>query len=410
MAERLALFNHPDWNSSGKLVSSDSFLIDQVIGLLNQAEEGCQVRMTVSGWDVADSQVQYDGILNAMKSAVARGVDIKFVAPMLWTPNPDDPEDKIEWFQMRADGAVISELDKLYRGNIRHWPGSQELCRNINHNKFICFSQLRGAESQPKWVVANMSCNWRYRDRDRPNDMLLFAEDRGVYLAFLRYWQALWMASGQAQSLPKYKVIYDDIPAGLRVYFLPLPDGSTDPVLDLLNSVIVTSGTKVRVVMATWGYGGRGKTILDKLLSLSNAGADVRVIAHHELQFNHEEEWRRCSLDPLDDVNTYGYCETTQAIWEKMAAQGLIRWAKSSSHSKYILVDGPLVGGGAQTHRVVLTGPLNFGNPVTYSDCAMAENVVVLRDDDAIYQRYLDNFNWLCQEAWRSSNLTLCGD
>ena len=112
----------------------------------------------------------------------------------------------------------------------------------------------------------------------------------------------------------------------------------------------------------------------------------------------------------LDDVNTYGYCETTQAVWEKMAAQGLVRWAKSSSHSKYILVDGPLVGGGADKHKVVFTGPLNFGNPVTYSDCAMAENVVVIRDDAAIYQRYLDNFNWLCQEAWLTSNLTLCGD
>jgi hypothetical protein len=404
MADRLALFNHPDWSASGKLVSPDPFLIDQVINLLGQAERGCQIRMTVSGWDVADDRVAHDGLLNAMKAALSRGCDLKFIAPMLWSADPDDPDDRPEWFQIDRDAALVGELSKVFRGNLRHWPpGLDKFCANINHNKFALFSQLRGGEGEPKWVVANMSCNWRYRDRDRPNDMLLSAEDRGLYLAFLRYWQSLWMAAGEAPTRSRYRHFYEDADEGVRAYFLPLPNGSEDPVMELLNSVIVTSATTIRVVMATWDYDGRGKRILDKLLSLADAGADVRILAHHELQFNHDEEWRQCSVDPLDDLNVTGYCETSQTVWAKIAGNGAIRWGKCASHSKYVLVESPLSGGGGDVHRVVLSGPLNFGSPLTYGNCAMAENLIVLEDDDLIYQRYVDNFNWLCQEAWKTS-------
>lgn len=406
---RLAVFNHPDWNSSGRLVKSDAFIIDTIVALVKQAPAGTQIRVTVSGWDVYDGNLGSDPLLKAFKGAIARGCDLKMVLPMLWFKDPDDPEDKMEWFQMDANWKVIEELQKTFRGNIRHWPGSQELCKNINHNKFVLFSQLDDGGSKPKWVIANSSCNWRYRDRDRPNDMIVVSEDRPLYLSFLRYWQALWMAAGKEPSLPHFKYVYDDVPGGVKMYYLPLPDGSSDPVMDLLNSVIPTAQSKIYLVMATWGYGGRGKTICDKLLQLANQGCDVRIIAHHELQFSNEQkDWTLCKIDPLSDGEPMGYCETSQAVWEKIAGNGKIRWAKSASHSKYILVDAPLVGGGSDPHKVLLTGPLNFGNPVTYSGCAMAENVVVIKDDADLFQRYIDNWNWLCTEAWFHSPVSPC--
>ena len=405
---RLAIFNKPDWNSSGKLVKPDPFIIDSMVALINQAPGGTQIRATVSGWDIYDQWLESDPILNAFKAAQARGCDLKMVLPMLWTKNPDDPEDKMQWFQMNTAWQSIEALQVAFRGNIRHWPSSQELCKNINHNKFLLFSSLDDGGAKTKWVIANLSCNWRYRDRDRPNDMLVVSEDRPLYISFLRYWQALWMAAGREASIPHFKYIYEDPPNGMKVYFLPLPDGSADPVMELLNSVIPSAQSRVYVVMATWGYGGRGKTICDKLIQLADAGCDVRVIAHHEMQINNEQkEWTLCKIEPLSDTEPVGYCETSQAVWERLASSKIL-WGKSASHSKYILVDAPLVGGGALPHKVVLTGPLNFGNPVTYGACAMAENVVVLKDDAEIYQRYLDNWNWLCTEAWRKSAASPC--
>lgn len=410
LMSRLAVFNHPDWNSGGYLVQSDPFIIDTMVALIDQAPTGAQVRISISGWDVYDSGLDTDPILRALTAAVARGCDLKIILPSLWTARPDDPEYKIQWFQMNTAWKVIDVIKEVFRGNARHWPGAQELCLNINHNKFLLFSNLdAGGGATTKWVVANATCNWRYRDRDRANDMLIVAEDRPFYLAFLRYWQTMWMAANREACIAKFRHLYDDVPGGLRAHFMPLPDGSSDPVLDLLNSVVLGPNSHVRVVMATWGYGGRGRAIADKLLALADAGVDVRIVAHHEMQVSNEQKpWTLCTVNPVAATEPVGYCETSQAVWEKIAGHGQIRWAKSSSHSKYILVDAPLVGEGPEPLKIVLCGPLNFGNPITYSDCAMAENVVVLRDDLEIYQRYLDNFAWVCSEAWYKSTRDPC--
>lgn len=78
-------------------------------------------------------------------------------------------------------------------------------------------------------------------------------------------------------------------------------------------------------------------------------------------------------------------------------------------HSKYVLVDSVLSGRGDAPHQVVMTGPINFGNPITYGACAMAENLIVLEDDAEIYQRYLENWEWNCKECFVWSDNDPCG-
>ncbi|MCB9703439.1 MAG: hypothetical protein H6711_16220 [Myxococcales bacterium] len=409
---RVAIFNHPKW-SSGALVKTDRLILDTVAALIGQAPPGCQVRATVTGWDVRDSQVESEPIFNALLAAQGRGCDVKAVLPGLWVDDPDDPEDFMHWYQMSSGWRSIGMLHEAYRGNLRHWPGSQELCQNLNHNKFVLFSHLdTGGGGGPRWVIANMSCNWRYRDIDRPNDLLVISDERTLYLAFLRYWQSLWMAAGKAQSIAKFAYKVDDAANHSRAYFFPLPDGWSDPVMDLLNSVVPSPTSRVRVAMSTWNYAGRGKSITDKLVALADAGADVRVIGHHELDlFDDKRPWMVCTIDPRDpNAEGVGYCETSQAVWERLGNSSKIRWAKSGGvHSKYVLVDSVLSGRGDAPHQVVMTGPINFGNPITYGACAMAENLIVLEDDAEIYQRYLENWEWNCKECFVWSDNDPCG-
>ena len=405
MADRLAIFNHPEWNPSGKLVQGDSFLIDQLIALFAQAEEGSQIRIAVAGWMVADSQVQYDGLIGAIKGALGRGCDLKIIAPALSTSDT-----ATDWYHLGRGSGLAAELDAMLRGNIRFWPKEQGACGGISHNTFVLFSQLRGAATKPKWVLADMSADWRPSGHERPNDMMVFAEERGLYLAYLRYWQTLWMAAGGASHLSRHLQTYDDAGGGVTVHFQPHPGETKDPLIALLETVLVTSETRIFVSMAAWGYTGRGKALLDKLFSLSAAGCDVRVIAHHQLGETQQEV--ACPVEPGDGVVGVGLCETSAAVWEKLAGQGKVRWAKSSTHSKYLLIEGPFIGGGGETQRLVAACRQGFRDggvdPVATGGCEAAGHLLLVRDDLEIFQRYLDNWSWLCGESWLSSALSPC--
>jgi len=424
MADRLAIFNHPEWNPSGKLVQADGFLVEQLIALFTQAEEGSQIRIAVAGWTVAGSQLQYDALLGAIKGALSRGCDLKVIGPLLGSPDPGTGD---VWYQLDASSGLAAELKAMFRGNIRFWPKDQGACggssHSHSHNTFVLFSQLRGAATKPKWVLADMSAQWRPSARERPNDMMLFAEERGLYLAYLRYWQALWMAAGGAQRLPHHLPTFDDPDSGVTVHFQSQEGEGKDPLIALLESVLLTSETRIFASMAAWGYTGRGKSLLDKLLSLSTAGCDVRVIAHHQLGAT--EPGLSCPVEPGDpgDGVGVGLCETSSVVWAKLEGQGKIRWAKSATHSKYLLIEGPFIGtgtgtgtgtgGGGETQQVVIACRQGFRDggvdPALSDGCDVAGHLLVIRDDPEIFQRYLDNWSWLCGDSWLTSTLSPCG-
>ncbi len=408
MADRLAIFNHPEWNPSGTLVQDDAFLVDQLVALFGQAQEGAQIRVAVAGWRVSDAQLQYDALLGAIKGALSRGCDLKVIGPTLTSTDPGDAAPP--WYQLYEGSGLAAELRAVFRGNLRPWPKEEGSCGGISHNTFVLFSQLRGAATQPRWVLADMSALWRPSDRERPNDMMVFAEERGLYLAYLRYWQTLWMAAGGASHLPRHLQTFDDPASGVRVHFQPHPGEGKEPLIALLDTVLVTSETRIRVSMAAWGYSGRGKALLDKLFALSAAGCDVRVIAHHQLGAT--DVSASCPVEPGDGVVGVGLCETSPAVWAKLAGQGKIRWAKSATHSKYVLIEGPFIGGGGEIERVVVASRQGFReggiDPALSDGCESAGHHLVIRDDPEIFQRYLDNWSWLCAESWLTSEPSPC--
>lgn len=407
---RFPVFNYPEWSQQGKLVKADNSLHARLASFIDGARPGSKIRIALSSWQMSDKAVETDKLLKALKGAFERGVNVKFVGPVTWkNPDPSDPSNRPEWFHLDVNSLLKKEIDLLFGDNIRYWRGGNGLAANINHNKFVLLSDVESDSLNATRVVTTCSGNWRGRDRDRHNDMMVVAGDVGLYTAYMYYWSALWAAAGK-QPIPAYKKLYDDPARGLRAFFLPYPEdyqgaSQRDPVLSLLDDIVPGPTARIRVAQATWNYGGRGKAILDALMARADEGCDVRVLAHHELEALDEDLYLRCTVDPLasDQVKT-GKCETHQVIWDKLTQQGLIPWGKSPTHTKILLVDAPLKSlGGSAHHKIVVTGSLNFSASIHYGSKGMGENVLMLRDDAALFAKYEEYWNWLCAHTWKSS-------
>lgn len=408
---RFPVFNYPEWNDSGKLVKPDNSLHSDLTSFIGGARPGSKIRIALSSWQMSDKSVPHDAILAALKGAIERGVSVKFVGPVLWkNPDPSDPENHVEWFQLDQDCLLKKEMDELFGDNLRYWRGGNGIAGNINHNKFVLFSDVDSPKLNATRVVTTCSGNWRQRDRDRQNDLMVIAGDVGLYTAYMYYWSALWAAAGR-EPLPAYKKIYDNPSTGLRAYFLPYPEGypqgasPLDPVLGVLDDIVSGPTSRIRVAQATWNYSGRGKSIYDALVKRADEGCDVRILAHHEMQVYDEDLYQRCTPDPLatDQVKT-GMCETHQTIWDKLSLHGQIPWGKSPTHTKLMLVDAPLKSlGGSAHHKVVVTGSLNFSASLHYTGKGMTENVLVIHDDAELFSKYEEYWKWLCSGTWRSS-------
>jgi phosphatidylserine/phosphatidylglycerophosphate/cardiolipin synthase-like enzyme len=412
---RLVLFNRPEWSDKGTLVAADNSLHEVFALVLDQAVDGADIRISMSGWDTPDSQIDTEIVLQSLRNAVERGCNVRVVAPVVWTnPDPTDPENRPMWFNIPDDSALKLALDELLGDNIRYFRSGNKLVNNINHTKIFLVDSARGNAINGDFVVATASCNLRRRDLHRTNEMALFLGDPGLYMAFENYWEAIWRASVR-QEPTFYGEIYSDPSVGIRVFFLPFfdqgmppldPGGDQDPVLNLLSLIEPGPGVSVRVAMATWTMGGRGGVIANRLVELAEQGCDVRVIGHAETGFFEiMEDWKNCPLDPWtqepDYSNNIGKCETSQGVWD--AFHGIVPWAKSQMHTKFVMVDGPLRrGGSVQNQRVVIGGTMNFSTPIWFQEKGMTEIVLEYVDQPDIWNAYREVWNWLCRQAWHS--------
>jgi hypothetical protein len=406
------LFSRPDWDE-GYLEKKDAYLHEEIAALLDQAVPGTEIRLVMPGWQVPDSQVDDEIVLEAIQRALDRGCHLLVIGPVVWeNKHPDDPESKPEWFHIDANGKLKQRLDAMLGDRIRYWRSGNEVTSNINHNKYILLEEVRGAAADSPFVVLTATSNLRRPDIQRPNDAVLLAGNRPLFDAFWAVWTASWHATGREDPTP-FPNRHDVPTLAMSVRFFPLKEDpgwsgeNPDPVLHALDSVDCVPGASVHVTMATWFDAGRGAKVLDRLLDLADGGCDVRVLAHHELEVTGDEPYKQCTIAPLRDGidPRKGYCETTQPVWDEMTRNGGIRWGKTASHSKYVLVEGPVEQDGVtQWRRIVVTGSANFATPIWYDSNGMTETVLVFTDNEQMWGQYAEHWNWLCRESWYTLN------
>ncbi|WP_170026613.1 phospholipase D-like domain-containing protein [Actinomadura oligospora] len=218
-----------------------------------------------------------------------------------------------------------------------------------NHNKFYAFSQTYASRN----VVVQTSGNATggmyadYNDAYTLADTKLYTTYRGYFYTLARH-----QANGD---------YYRQTWSGKRaVAFFPKASG--DPVLDVLNRVQCSSGTKIRLSSGIFSRTEVAKT----LSKLDDQGCDVQVVA---------ATFGTGTLKALSKPGSHGGPNVHYFTGE----------AVNKAHSKYLLIDGSYNGG---RHRVILTGSHSYTwDALRHNDEAMLSLM-----DSSAFPAYTSNF------------------
>ncbi|MEV5569357.1 phospholipase D-like domain-containing protein [Spirillospora sp. NPDC052269] len=218
-----------------------------------------------------------------------------------------------------------------------------------NHNKFYAFSRTYDSRN----VVVQTSGNatgGMYADY---NDAYTLVDTK-LYATYRSYFYAL----ARRQANGDY---YRQTWSGKRaVAFFPKASG--DPVLDVLNRVRCSAGTKIRLSSGIFN-----RTEVARTLSrLDDQGCDVQVVA---------TTFGTSALKELSKAGAHGGPNVHYFTGE----------AAGKAHSKYLLIDGYYNGG---RHRIILTGSHSYTwDALRHNDEAMLSLM-----DSSAFPAYTSNF------------------
>ncbi|MFC5180350.1 phospholipase D-like domain-containing protein [Actinomadura harenae] len=218
-----------------------------------------------------------------------------------------------------------------------------------NHNKFYAFSRTFDSRN----VVVQTSGNatgGMYADY---NDAYTLVDTK-LYAAYRSYFYTL----ARHQANGDY---YRQIWSGKRaVAFFPKAAG--DPVLDVLNRVRCSGGTKIRL---SSGIFNRAE-VATALSRLDDQGCDVQVVA---------ATFGVATLKALSKPGSHGGPNVHYFTGDSV----------NRAHSKYLLIDGFYNGA---RHRVILTGSHSYTvDALRHNDEAMLSLM-----DSSAFPAYVSNF------------------
>jgi len=153
---------------------------------------------------------------------------------------------------------------------------------------------------------------------------------------------------------------------------------------EAIRHVVEGRGRLLVVEKTGWGK----SSALTALLDHAKGGSDVRVLANH----HNDRCWccTPCRLHPASSPQG-GYCETKEAVWGALHNAG-IPWGKVGTHSKILIVSGPLKEGGSRSS--VYTGSTNFSQPSNQPDAWVG-----VHNDASIFDQYNTWWKWLCSST-----------
>ncbi|MFF8973030.1 phospholipase D-like domain-containing protein [Streptomyces sp. NPDC014995] len=258
----------------------------------------------------------------------------------------------------------------------------------VNHNKFFLFSETTGTATGTgtpvRDVVVQASANLTEWDTKKSwNDAMVVTGNSALHTAYADYFEALRATgSGEIPPVTDHPVATQ---AGVAKLYL-FPRATTDPVVNILNTVDDPVGTHAACHGNSTGYGTTdGRTVIrvamhhitrpavaQKLWELDNAGCYVDVV--YSLL---DEMYSGQVVDTLTTPTAYGGIALHRLNAD---VDG------TSSHTKYLLVEGTY--NGVADQKIVWTGSH------TYTRSALVGNdeALLKYHDSTVYDAYRLNF------------------
>ena len=338
-----AWFSHPEPGQPDETIEA------KIVEFLEQAPQDTTIR-------AAFYTFGRDSVAEAFGDAHDRGADVRVVLG-----NTSRHSGGADW------SAVTILRDRLGSRLTVCRDGESDggcLGENIQHNKFITFSELADGSGN---VVFQTSANLTEFQLSQYNNLLIVRDDPALYDAYFSYWEDL--------RRDETNLEYDRSVRGdgeTKVYFFPLSEG--DPILEALERVDCQQGASVYVAMAF--FTNSRSDVAEQMRQMDQEGCQIRVVLRERPQIN------------SPGIQIMGNLETGDidvAIFPEEEAIQL--------HSKYMLIDGHYDGQGDR--KVVWTGSHNF----TISALRYNDETVLKVEDDEIFEAYRGDWQHLRQRA-----------
>jgi hypothetical protein len=394
----LPVFSMSTWDN-GHLTWADCGPLHAYVKMIDGTIKGDKIDICMCAW--------YDQawpVVVALKNAYDRGVVIRILAHGIRCGG--------SW--VRTDCITGMTLKSFLGDSYRTWSAPAPL-NNALHNKFMLIHRRSDRPSDRRFFVVNSGMNWAVFDLSRNVDVMI-ANNASIYNMFRFFFDSLWEFSvskdkSNLNITPQVTWKMGDI--AISAHFWPTVSSGqliakNHPFVAILDEFVPGPNTKIRVIAASWSTG----LPLDRLIEHRNGGSDVRVAANHHRDLKCHGYYNCCTITPgkgdikscSNEVETSMPCETEEGVWVKLHGDNIykkrIPWAKIASHSKVLLISGPLKNGGKRSS--VYTGSLNWS-----AVSNVADSFIGIHNDPLIFSQYENWWNWLCKNTALNKGGTL---
>jgi hypothetical protein len=399
----------PSYYDAGGVMPNDledaepNTLVNRIQGAIQNAPSGSTIR-------IAMYSLNLPYMAREIIAAHNRGVNVQFITDdhdidntpleavqkVLNTKNTKYPNQKS--FLFVCDGSCSSDYIGIRDRDGDPKTEGSETVKSYMHAKFLTFSQTGSSTYVTMITSSNIT---QTQVIEGYNNMFITVGKKGIYDFVNKKFDDMRRSDADTRD------IYEsaELDGKYKLYFFPREKTTTteqdsDPFYGIFSNIKCTGVSE--------GYGGGGYTnisiamfqwtrdrkyLADQLWALDNAGCNVRMVISRA-------DTDRQILDVLLKPTKFGGIIVKDADVdvnpiEDEVPPNLERF----SHHKYILVNGYYASD--KGTMITFTGTANF------SKMALRENneITIKIDDDAVYKRYMLNFNFIYNN--RSTQLTL---
>ncbi|QBI18755.1 hypothetical protein ER308_03780 [Egibacter rhizosphaerae] len=335
------------FNSPGLDGTADEALEHRLRNLLATAPAGAEVHG-------AFYTFSRTGMADAFIDAVDRGVDVQ-----LLLDNSNVHDDGELW---AAPQQLVDEIpDRVTICNEDERDGRTPGCigDNINHNKFVLFSELGDGSED---VVLQSTANPTNPQLHEHNATVLVRDDATLYDGFRTYWDDL--ATQEIDLDYGWEVEGDTATAE----FFPRADG--DPYLEILDDVVCTEDSELRVAASYWS--SARTEVAERFGELVDEGCDVAAVVQ-------DADYSEDVVDVLEDGG--------------VAVTPFDRDAEAAVHLKDLLIESEFADG--EERGVVWTGSHNLNG----TSLRQNDEVLLSVEDDDVHAEFRENWAHVQEQA-----------